>query len=136
MSNAKRLNKRDDEDVTGSLAWEVTSPVELAQLDAEIVSEMNWRKPAGLLVEGLADEASDENPITIWVTHEGGKVSVISRVIKDHEPDPSWRPEGEDADRMTANELLTRIESGSTLTHDEIVTALRLLLAAASEDTE
>lgn len=137
MSNAKRLNKMDDESVEGSLAWELTSPVDLAQLDAEIVAEMNWRKPAGLLVEGIAEEASTENPLTLWVTHENGKVSVISRVIKDHEPDPNWRPDGEEADRMTAADLLTRIEDGATLTQDEIATALRLLLAAAaSEDTE
>lgn len=138
MSNAKRLTKRDDEHMSGSLAWEITEPVNMAQLDAEIVAEMNWRKPAGLLTEGLTEDATTEDPVVVWVTHENGKVSTISSVLNDHTPDANWRPEGDpEVDKMSARDLLARIDSGDLLDAAEITAALRILLAPLAEaDTE
>lgn len=128
MSNAKRQTKRDDENVKGSLAWEVTEPVNLAQLDAEIVAEMGWRKPAGLLVEGIASEASEENPVMLWVTHEDPKSTVVTRVLADHTPDPQWQPEERDRTEVTVRTLLARFESGEALSLVEMQHAIRLLL--------
>lgn len=121
----KRLTKRDGEHTEDSLAYEVTTPVNLGQLDAEIVAEMGWRKAAGLVVEGLVENATEEEPVVLWVTHGGAKASTVTSVIKDHEPDSSWRPESSDASREG---LISKLESGGSLDSDEVRQALLILL--------
>lgn len=141
MTSAKRAAARDEDFGPGGVAFEIDSPVNPAQLDDEIVEAMNWRKTAGLVMDGgrvdertgffapvPADEdredvEDEKNPrATVAVTHENADVKVIAKVIKDHEPDANYRASGVSLDD------LAEVAAERVLNPDETALAMTLLL--------
>jgi len=147
MATAKRLAAKDEE--TGGLTFQIDSPVNVAQLDAEIVEAMNWRVPAGLIVDvGRFDEGTtifrpineddevgedaDDAVTTLTVTHRDPDPRVIAEVIKAHEPDPHWQeaPAAEEGPSLAALAKKAQVEP---LTLDDMQRAIILLLAPHAE---
>ena len=139
MTNAKRASARDDDFGTGGLAFEVDGPINIEQLDAEIVEAMNWRKTAGLVLDGVrlneetglfgpvpADEGlgEDDSPVaTVTVTHENVDSKVIAKVIRDHEPDLAWQ-----GTSTSSLDDLIEVASKRVLRPEEAALAMTLLL--------
>lgn len=138
MTTAKRMAALDDEFGSGGLTFAIEGPVNLAQLDAEIVEAMNWRVPAALVAtngrfddEGFfgpipedeeRSEDAEDTVATITVTHADPDARVISRVIKDHEPDAAWQGAVPDL------AVLARKAQDGPLSEKETQQALALLL--------
>lgn len=120
LKHSKRLQGRDGEFGDASIAYEVTTPVVLHKLDAEIVADQGWKKEAGLVAEGDISSASADNPITIWVLR-GGELPAarFHSVIAAHDPSP-------DPDPLDA--VRTKLEKGEALTPEETTQTLRQLL--------
>jgi hypothetical protein len=128
MSTAKRLNARDEEGGTDALAYTVTSPANLEQLDDEIRDAMNWRKESGLVVEGILGAASEDNPVVLWVTHENTKAPAITKAISDHEPDPDYVPSSV-GPAKTLEDYRQTVLAGEPIAPEEVMAVLRLMLA-------
>lgn len=141
MTSAKRAAARDDDYGSGGLTFEIDSPVNPTQLDAEIVEAMNWRVSAGLVLDGgrvdpatnifspvSADEdrsgvEDDESPTaTVTVTHEKGDAKVIGKVIRDHEPNADYEGPTSSLDD------LAQVAHERVLLPSEAVQAVTLLL--------
>lgn len=115
----KRNAKRDGEYGDSSVAFTLTSPVDLARLEGELSSAMNWRKDAGFISEGPADRASAKNPVDLWVLRDDVDATTLRQVVADHDPTP---------EPNLLLELVDKAREGEDLTDDEVQTALRGLL--------
>lgn len=125
MSAVTRESDLDDLHVEGSLAFEVSEPVNLGQLDAEISGAMEWGDGSGLVTSGgLSEEASEESPITLWVTHASGDPEVIEAAISEHKPSDQWAPQ----DHQDLTDLIAKVQEGEDLSDDEVRRAVVLLL--------
>lgn len=119
-THIKRDEARDGEVCEGAVAFTLTAPVDPALLDAELSTKMNWRKDGGIVVEGLATEASPESPVTVWVTRDDVDAKALQSVVAAHEvPEPGTDP---------TSVLRAKIHSEKSLSAADIKQALRLLL--------
>lgn len=128
MSESKRREDLDGSQAEGTVAWEVTSPLNLGQFRDEATRLLG--SPVTLVAEGgISEPPSEETPMLLWFSdvkssdHDG-----IEEALEAHEPDEGWDPnvEGSDADRLES--LRERAESGENLTMDEAALAVTLLL--------
>lgn len=124
VAEAKRLSKRDDEVAPGAVAYAVTKPVTLEALSAGLREEFG--NAMGVTVEGDPSAASEEHPVTVWVS--GGEITPndFKRVLKEHH--------GADEPR-TATERPSFLDKpqDEPFTDDEIQQALRYLLERGSD---
>lgn len=141
-TEVKRLSARDDEHSKDGLAFEVSSPVNVAQLEEEIKEATGWRSPAGLVLDGgrideetglfgplPEGEASEGVKTTLTVTHDNIDAKVVARVIRDHEPVPARAPAG----KVDAQSAIERAEAGMTLTPEELTAVVTHLLAERAQ---
>jgi hypothetical protein len=120
-THAKRLSERDEEH--GGVAFALTKSVDFAKLDAELTSEMGWRNLAGLIAEGDASEASEDNPVVVWVVRTDVDTNTFKRVVTAHDPAPQDTP---------WMRLLTKAQGDEDLTDDEVREAIKLLLVRSA----
>jgi hypothetical protein len=117
MATATATTKQvtnDDGETSDVPAVEVTAPVRLDQLDAEVTDAMNWRKQAGLQAEGDIFNPSPESPVVLTVARDDIDPAVFLAAVQAHHPDPAWvdpdvtLPSFEDAkQRLRANQVLS-----------------------------
>lgn len=81
--SAHRVAERDDEH-EGAVAFEVTRPLALTQLDKELAEAEGWDTPSGLVGEGIITQASEEHPVTIWVLNPDVNVATFKKVVTNH----------------------------------------------------
>lgn len=125
---AMRCEERDDER-EGSLAFEVTKPINAVEADHMLSHEMNWRRHSGLVIEGDLNNASPENPVIVWVLRgEGEEVTYAFKRVVDQVGPPPVR--GGQARALTEAEARVRTKAvkGEMLEPDEVQEALRVLL--------
>jgi hypothetical protein len=118
----KRQPERDGEVAKDALAFTLTKPIDPAVLDQELSAAMNWRKDAGLVVDGDASEASEDNPVTVWVLRDDVKAATFRSVVGKHE-----RTEQTDS----FADLRAKAEAGEDYTSEEVQQVLRLLVLRA-----
>lgn len=119
---ARRHDERD-QDHEGSVAFEVTKPIRLDQLDAELAAQLGLEPGIGMSAEGNLATASEETPVTVWVHLPDVKLNDFRKVVNTHEPEPTQ------ADLLA--ELRAKAADGKDLTGKEIQQAVRLLLGAS-----
>lgn len=118
-THAKRDSERDEEQ-PGSLAFVISKPVVLHDLDVEITKAHGWRKDAGLVCEGDPSTASEQDPVTIWVLRDDAETNTVKKAVTAHQG-------VEDApDELAA--LREKASTDEALTSDEMQMAIRLLL--------
>jgi hypothetical protein len=131
MASAEQTTKTlpHEEETVEVPAIKVSSPVHLAQLEAEVNEAHNWRKPAGLQADGNIDGTTPGEPVegVIWATREDIDPETFLSSVIDHKPDPTWVPEQEDLPSL--DEVKQRLTEGRTLTRVETSVLLRGLLA-------
>jgi hypothetical protein len=120
MATVKRSKEHDSE---GFVGFEVTSPINLGQLEVEL-QEALGRTDLGLTVEGPT-EASSGEPAILLVSQGESKISEIQSAINEHEPQGGWRP---NPDAPVIAEIVQKAGQGEDLSPDEIQVALRYLL--------
>ena len=90
MADITRDTDRDGEMGADELAFSITSPIRLDQLNAEVTAAMNWRNPADLCADGSTELASEANPVTVWVGRTDIDPDVFISATEAHEPDEEW----------------------------------------------
>lgn len=116
-----------------AMAFKVYSPVRLDQLDAEMVTAMNWRKGAGLSADGSLEQASSTEPAVVFVNHENPDEAILTSVLVAHVPNPDWRIPGPVVSPATIKEAQAHAKAGDTLSADEIQVSLRYLLGQSAK---
>lgn len=79
----KRLAARDGEVGRGSVAFTLTKPIEMAQLADELAAE--FHHPPGIVARGDLAQASEENPLTLWVMGDV-ETNDIKKAVTKHKP--------------------------------------------------
>lgn len=124
MRCAERDGEHDD-----ALAFTLTKPVDLAGLDAELRDEEGWRKEAGLVAEGDVANASEDEPVTLWVQRgDETSTSTLKRVVNAHVRDDHRRSRVELREQVDA--LRAKAQRGEDFNDDEIQTILRRIVLA------
>lgn len=129
--HAKVDRDRDGEAGEGSRAFTLTKPFDPEALDAELSAKMGWRKHSGLVAEGLPAEASEDDPVTVWVLRgEDVDVTDFRSVVNAHDhvavgeaKAQAAAPHGD-----VLESLREKMGSGEDLDPDEVQQALRALL--------
>lgn len=133
MTEVSRLAERDGEAGEGSKAFEVTTPVRLDQLNAEVTKAMNWRNPADLSAEGSLTETDESHPLIVWVGRgDDLDTNKFLAAVRAHEPDPAWSDPNLEPG-TSIEEVKAKAASGAFLGTEDLQVAVRHLLNAETE---
>lgn len=125
MTTIVRDNARDNEQGEEGLAYTITSAMSLDQFAAELEAAAGLTDPPTIGTEGYPPEATDANPVELWVVDAVSEQTVLDTATA-HVPDPAWAPA---STQVTAEDVRTMLVSGQTLTNDQIGIALADLYA-------
>src|SRR4051794_6599266 len=87
MAATERAPEKDSDD---GIAFVVSSPLRLDQLDDEIARAHSWTDDAGLTTEGDPALASTANPVVVYVGHAGVNQDATLKAFEEHTPSTDY----------------------------------------------
>lgn len=107
----------------GGVPVKITKEINLAQLQAEVVTALNLEPgELNMTLAGAADPSApvdDDNFETLWITPPSVDVDTVEQVVADHEPDPEFGVTEQQKTFATAMAKITE-DPDADLSDDEI----------------